>query len=459
MKQKLLLGVAPTRRNIFSREDAIKHKNIIIAKLREAGIDFIDLEWLNEDGLLYDVYSVDPVYKRFSEAKVDALFVPHCNFGCEEAVANLAKRLAVPVLLWGPRDEAPLEDGLRLRDSQCGLFATSKVLSRMGVTFTYMVNSWVTESEWINGVRQFLRAAAVVKAFKNMKIGQIGTRPRDFFSVIYNESELLEKFGIQVIPCELSEMVGMAKKKLKDKESLAEQVDAMKGQYAFGFSEDYLYKMAAFKLAIREWAEAENLSAVAVQCWNALQDLYGISPCLIHGILTDEGLPVACETDICGAVSSVIAQAAAGDTTPTFFADLTVRHPYDHNTELLWHCGPFPPSLSKDGKTAIGSHYTLPSGCPGVCEWEIRHGDITVLRFDGLNGQYSIFAAKGEGVDGPKCRGTYVWTRFSDWEAIEKKLIYGPYIHHVAGVHGDIIPIVEEALRYLPNIKNDIFKG
>ena len=39
--------------------------------------------------------------------------------------------------LWGPRDPAPQgEEEFRVFDTQCGLFATSKVLSRYGVPFT-----------------------------------------------------------------------------------------------------------------------------------------------------------------------------------------------------------------------------------------------------------------------------------------------------------------------------------
>ena len=40
------------------------------------------------------------------------------------------KELGIPVLLWGPLDERPEADGTRLRDTQCGLFATGKVLRR-----------------------------------------------------------------------------------------------------------------------------------------------------------------------------------------------------------------------------------------------------------------------------------------------------------------------------------------
>ena len=74
---------------------------------------------------------------KFKAEGVDGLFLPHCNFGTEYLCARLAKELDVPVLLWGPLDERPEADGTRLRDTQCGLFATGKVLRRFQVPFTY----------------------------------------------------------------------------------------------------------------------------------------------------------------------------------------------------------------------------------------------------------------------------------------------------------------------------------
>ena len=80
------------------------------------------------------------VSRHLIENRVDAVFFPHCNFGQEEAVAKVAKAVGKPVLLWGPRDPSPKgEDEFRVFDTQCGLFATSKVLSRYGVPFTYII--------------------------------------------------------------------------------------------------------------------------------------------------------------------------------------------------------------------------------------------------------------------------------------------------------------------------------
>lgn len=142
--KKLKLGYAPTRRFIFSEEDAFRYKVRIRNQIESFGVDMdiVDLEGLNQEGLLYDdLIGADQIIERFKRENVDALFFPHCNFGTEDTVARVAKAIGKPVLLWGPRDEAPLEDGLRLRDTQCGLFATSKVLRRFNVPFTYITNS------------------------------------------------------------------------------------------------------------------------------------------------------------------------------------------------------------------------------------------------------------------------------------------------------------------------------
>lgn len=124
------IGFAPTRRSIFSAPDAVKYRGLTADRLRELDVDFVDIDDINAEGLLYDENDRLHILDKFRAAGVDGLFLPHCNFGTEYLCARLAKDLNVPVLLWGPLDERPEPDGTRLRDTQCGLFATGKVLRR-----------------------------------------------------------------------------------------------------------------------------------------------------------------------------------------------------------------------------------------------------------------------------------------------------------------------------------------
>lgn len=456
-KKKLKLGLAPTRRNVFSVEDALKHKKLIENKLRSWDVDFINLDSLNEEGLLFNRLEVGKAAKIFTDAGVDALFAPHVNFGTEDAVAKCARLVGKPLLLWGPRDEAPLPDGNRLRDTQCGLFATSKILRRYGVPFSYIVNSWVDSPLFERGFRNFMAAAAAVKGFLGARIGQISTRPEDFFTVIVDEGDLLERWGIETVPLTLVDVEKRVLDMVKNDARVKEEAGSLKKRVTFKDMDDgVIQRIAGLKLMLLDWVEEQGLAAIAIQCWNALQLALGIVPCFVDSELTAMGIPVACETDIHGALTSILLQNASNAGSPTFFCDLTVRHPENENGELLWHCGPFPHELAKDKKKAyVGPHFILPSGAPGTGNWEIRGGDITVARFDGMGGSYSLFMGHARGVEGPFTLGTYLWIEVPDWPLWEEKFIYGPYIHHVVGVHDTAAYALYEATRFIPGLEPD----
>jgi len=221
-------------------------------------------------------------------------------------------------------------------------------------------------------------------------------------------------------------------------------------------NENDIKRVAALKVALKQLAVQTKSNAIAIQCWSDLQDIIGIMPCLANAILTDEQIPVTCETDIHGAITSIMVQAATLNTIPTFFADLTIRHPENPNGELLFHCGNFPLSLSAEKeKPKLRKHFLFDDHSPGTHEGKIKGGDITLARFDGDHGEYSIFLGKAKGIEGPYSRGSYVWFEVNDWPLWEEKLVKGPYIHHITGIHANVIPVLYEACQYIPGLKAD----
>lgn len=204
--EKIKLGYAPTRRSIFSAPDALKYRNLTADRLHELGVDFVDITDINDEGLLFNDADMQRIAEKFKAEKIDGLFLPHCNFGTEYVCARLAKELNVPVLLWGPLDERPEPNGVRLRDTQCGLFATGKVLRRFQVPFTYMTNCRLSDPVFERGLRDFMAVCNVVKTFRHTRILQISTRPFDFWTTMCNEGELLERFNIQLSPIPMPEL-------------------------------------------------------------------------------------------------------------------------------------------------------------------------------------------------------------------------------------------------------------
>ena len=459
MKKEFVLGYMPTRRVFFSKEESFKEKVKTLDAIKQLvpNVKIVDLEFLNSEGLLITEDEALKVAKKFIAEEVDAIFAPHCNFGCEGAVAIAARSINKPLLIWAPRDAAPEADGSRLRDSQCGLFATSKVLQRFGVKFTYILTSYVTDEVFKKGFKNFIAAANVLKNFRNARIGYIGSRPRDFYSVMFNDSELLEKFGISVIPVDPSAIYRDVRSRLASPDAeLKEAVELIKSTASFGENQsaDVPERLAALYVAVKNWAKAENVSAASIQCWDSMQQEIGICPCYVNSLLADEMFPVGCEADVHGTISSLMLQSAQFNTQPVFLADLTIRHPEDDNAELLWHCGPFPASLAKGAKR-VGNHFVLPSHAPGVCDWELKSGHLSLVRFDGINGKYSLFSGEGEVINGPYNLGTYCYVKVADWPFWERKLVEGPYIHHIAGAYGSTSSVFYEFSRYCDELTFD----
>ncbi len=448
--KKLVLGYAPTRRFDFpdpklAYENSLKIRRRIDQLIGRLGdIELVDLSFLNEEGLMYQGQDVPRIVKHFQAAGVDALFIPHANFGCEEAVGKLGAAMRLPTLLWGPRDEAPQGFGFRQTDTQCGLFSSSMTLMRMGARFTYIENCDLNSEVLEQGLEEFIRAASAVKAVKGARLGLLGPRMREFYSIIPDESELMNRFGIDVIPIDGTEFVAEIQRVQNEQmgkvEQLAAETDAaldcsvMKPQERVN--------NAAFELALRAIGEKFSLDVMAGDCFVITPRLYNALPCFAFGNLIEKGFPVICEGDVYGAISALLLTGAARGKRCSFTADMTIRHPDNDNAELLWHCGPYPKSLAKPD-----CHPAMDEQCMG--RYEIVGGDVTVARFGGLNGKFSLFAGEGRGVDGPVTGGNYLWLEVANWPKWEQKLIYGPFAHHIAGIHGKYAGALKEACRYL----------
>lgn len=450
---KIKIGFAPTRRSIFSAPDAVKYADLTRKRLEELGVEFVDITDINEEGLFYDEADRGKIQEKFRREDVKGVFFPHTNFGTEYVCARLARELKLPVLLWGPRDERPDENGVRLRDSQCGLFATGKVLRRFQVPFTYMTNCRLTDPEFERGIRNFLAVCNVVDVFRHIRILQIAPRPFDFWSTMCNEGELLEKYNIQLSPIPMPELIKEMEKVKEEDGPVREAVDYCRANMCVKIQPNELENVAALKIAMKNLAGKYNCNAIAIQCWNALQGEIGIMPCAANSLLNEEGIPVVCETDIHGAITALMVEAAGMGEHRSFFADWTVRHPDNENGELLQHCGPWPISVAKE-KPIIG--YPLAFDHPGAVEALAKPGEMTLARFDGDNGEYSLLLGNAKGVEGPYTKGTYVWVEVANLKRLEAKIVEGPYIHHCVGIHGNVVPVLYEACKYI-DIHPDLY--
>ncbi len=459
------IGLIPMRRNATNRpkgtfltwysaeERGKRFVDYIEKNFSGDKVSFADSKGLGIKDLIFDDESAAAVIERFKAEKVDAVFIINCNFGNEEAAADIAKALGVPVLLWAPLDDEYYVDGMRPTDSQCGLFGVSRQMQRFHIPFSHLPCCRVESEEFKEGFDSFVRVACMVKNFKGLRVGQVGLRPAPFYSVIWNEGELMEKFGIKIIPINFA----IIEQRMKTAETdYADEIKKYEDYILKNYKLDdltpkYVKPMATMVAMYKHLFDEYNLDIISAECWTATPVMFdGLAPCTVYGILGDMGYLVSCESDMNAALTMALLKCAAMGEGKPLFGEFTVRHPENKNAELLWHCGPFP--LSQKAESGTDSTARLVN----QRSWfRAKDGTYTVARIDRESGEYMILPLVAHTTAGPQTHGTYLWAEFENLQKIEDRLLDGPYIHHFVEIEGDYRKEIKEFCRYFPNLKTD----
>lgn len=462
LNYKVKIGLIPMRRDVNERpkgtfltwysaeERGEKFVKYIEENFTNDTVSFVDSKGLGIKDLIYNEESAKDIIERFREAQVDAIFIINCNFGNEEAAADIAKALGKPVLLWAPLDDEYYVDGMRPTDSQCGLFGVSRQMQRFHIPFSHLPCCTVESEEFKIGFESFVRVACMVKNFTGLRIGQVGLRPAPFYSVMWNEGELMEKFGIKIIPINFAIIEQRTKAVLEEHPAeMDEIIKYLSDNYQLDdLTPKYLEGMAALTVMYKRLLAEFNLDAISAECWSSYPVMFDrLCPCTVYGLLNDMGYLVSCESDMHCLLTMVLLKSASLGEGKPLFGEFTVRHPENKNAELLWHCGPFPLSQKADDSTARLVNQR---------SWfKAKDGVYTIARMDQESGNYMILPLVAPTTDGPKTHGTYLWVEFNDLQKIEDRIIDGPYVHHFVEVYGDYQKEIKEFCKYFPNLKFD----
>lgn len=462
LNYKVKIGLVPMRRNTTNRpaktfltwvsaeERGHRFVEYIENHFADEHVSFVDSKGLGCADLIYDDASAGEIVARFKQEAVDAILIINCNFGNEEAAADIARAIGKPVLLWAPLDDEYYEDGMRPTDSQCGLFGVSRQMQRYHIPFSHVPSCEVDSEEFRTGFDRFVRVSCMVKNFTGLRIGQVGLRPSPFYSVIWNEGELMERFGLRIKPFNLAVLQDEFRWVLENrKEEIARFEAYLTDHYRMDeLTPQYLTRMAALVVTYKKIMDENGLDVLSAECWTATPQLFdSLAPCAVYGILNDMGYLVSCESDIHCAITMVVLKAATLGEGKPLFGEFTVRHPENKNAELLWHCGPFPLSQkAPDSEARLVNQR----------EWfRGRDGVYTAARIDQESGDYMMLPLLCHTVPGPETHGTYIWAEFEDLKAVESRLMEGPYIHHFVEMAGDYTGELREFCKYIPNLRID----
>ena len=392
---------------------------------------------------------------RENRDRIDGIIVSLPNFGFEIGIINAISvaDLNVPVLVQACDDENDKVDLDSRRDAFCGKISVCNNLYQYGIPFTdttlhtYSIYSDLLAAD----INKFAAICRVVNGLRHARVGAIGTRPAGFQTVRASE-KLLQASGITVVPVDLSEILSAARKIEDADETLQAKLKEIR-QYA-AVPEQYNDKLilqAKFGVAVEQWMEANEIDAVAIQCWDSLEQNYGCAACVTMSMLSEKLIPAACEVDIAGAVSMYALTLASGR--PSALLDWNNNFAEDRNKCVCTHCGNFPKSFVMNdlklgtlgvlGRT-LGKVHTF-----GAVYGKVKQGDFTFFRIstDDTKGCIKSYLGKGDLTDDPYgMDGCIAVTKVDNLQPLMKYICKNGFEHHVAMCRGNVKDILAEAI-------------
>lgn len=459
-KERMCFGIIIGTRAYFNSELAKDVRKQLLRTLADEGYDYVILP---EDATPTGSSSIETREDglkcaelfRQNRDRIDGIIVSLPNFGFEIGIINAISvaDLNVPILVQACDDENDKVDLDSRRDAFCGKISVCNNLYQYGIPFTdTTLHTYSIYSELLaKDINKFAGICRVVNGLRHARIGAIGARPAGFQTVRASE-KLLQKSGITVVPVDLSEILGAARKIEDTDVELLKKLEEIKC-YAVVPKEysDKLVLQAKFGVAVERWIEANQIDAVAVQCWDSLEQNYGCAACVTMSMLGEKLLPAACEVDIAGAVSMyALTLAAQGQSA---LLDWNNNFAEDWNKCVCTHCGNFPKSFVRNdlklgtlgvlGRT-LGKVNTF-----GAVYGKVTKGDFTFFRIstDDTKGTIKAYLGTGEITDDPYgMDGCIAVTKVDNLQILMKHICRNGFEHHVAMVRNDVKDILNEAI-------------
>ena len=390
--------------------------------------------------------------------RIDGVIVTLPNFGDERAIADTLRLagLNVPVLVQATPD-APTRMSIRdRRDSFCGKMSACNNLRQYGIPFSLTTlhteapdsDLFARDLSWFQGV------CRVVKGLRNLRIGAIGARPAAFNTVRYSE-KLLEANGISVETIDLSEILGRIERMSDSDDAAVQKLAAIKRYVSTGaVPESALVKMAKLGAVIDGWMQQADVTISAIQCWTSLEEYFGVVPCTVMSMMSENLMSSACEVDICGVIGMHALQLASG--TPSALLDWNNNYGDDPDKAVCFHCSNLPKHFFREVKMdfqqiiagTVGMENTF-----GTCVGQVKAAAMSFARFSTNDREGTIHGYVGEGEftnDSLSTFGGAGVVRIPRLQTLLRYICERGFEHHVAANLATVAePVHEAATRYL----------
>jgi L-fucose isomerase-like protein len=468
MKQPVL-GVIVGNRGFFPDHLCESGRQTIIQVLDGEGIRPIMLS--PEDTKFGSVETLNDAQKcadlfKGHRDEIDGVLVTLPNFGDERAVANVLRwaGLEVPVLVHAFPDDLGKMTQADRRDSFCGKMSACNNLHQYGIKYSLTtLHTMDPESEGFRqDLRQFVSTCRVVRGLRGARIGLLGARPAAFNTVRFSE-KLFERSGISVETLDLSEVFGRIGRLGGSETGVRAKLQQIKDYVPTkGVPEEALVKIAKLGYVIDTWMAENNLQASALQCWTSIEEFYGVVPCTVMSMMSNQLMPSACETDVAGVIGMYAMALASGK--PSALVDWNNNYGEDPDKGVIFHCSNLPKDvfatekdqglISPDDIPVMDYHDIIAGtvgaeNTYGTIEGRVRAEPFTYCRVstDDYQGRILAYVGEGELTNEPlRTFGGYGVVRVPDFQNLLRYICDNGFEHHTAINLSRTAAAVNEAL-------------
>jgi L-fucose isomerase-like protein len=406
MSKKQTFGLIVGSRGFFPGHLARSGREQMIAVLEAAGYEVIcPTPDETTHGAVQSREDAKKCANKFRAAadRISGVIVALPNFGEEKAIADVLRMadLRVPVLIQASPDSAGNMTIADRRDSFCGKMSACNNLSQYKIPYSLTtLHTEAPESdEFKKDLAWFAAVCRVTSGLKNLRIGAIGARPANFNTVRYSE-KILEGAGIAVEPIDLSEIFGRIGR-LKDEEpSVQAKIAAIQGYVSTsGIPAEAILKMAKLGVVIDAWMKDNDIDVSAIQCWTSMEEYFGVVPCTVMSMMSNEERSSACEVDVAGVIGMHALRLASE--TPSALLDWNNNYGSDPNKAVCFHCSNLPKHFFNDVRMdyqeiiagTVGKLNTF-----GTCVGRVKAGAMSYARFSTHDATGKIRGYVGEGA-------------------------------------------------------------
>ena len=466
------LGLIVGNRGFFPAHLCESGRQAVLKVLAEEGINVIALG--PDDTKFCSVESVSDaekcaaLFKRHAD-EISGVLVTLPNFGDERAVANVMRwsGLDAPVLIHAFPDAAGQMTVADRRDSFCGKMSVCNNLRQYGIKYSLTTLHTVdpTSAGFRADLRSFAAACRVVRGLRGARVGVIGARPAAFITVRYSE-KLFERAGISVESVDLSEIFGRAHKLTETDPKVKAKVEQIRAYVPVKDTPvDALNKMARLGVVIDDWMAENKLVASAVQCWTSMEEFYGVVPCTLMSMMSNDLLPSACETDIAGLIGMYAMALASGK--PSALVDWNNNYGEDPDKCVVFHCSNLPKDvfapapikpedvMVRDSTPYVMDYQAIIAGTVGkentfgTVVGRVKAEPFTYCRVstDDFSGRILAYLGEGELTNDPlDTFGGLGVARIPNLQGLLQHICEQGYEHHTAINLSQVAGAVNEAL-------------